>query len=167
MVAFGLVKPEDVGGGCESGDSIKKGNCTDAVSAAKGDGAAVERLRGKLIDDFRESLIKKLGLFKELGVNVDDLFDEFMELVVGLDGKSLVQLLAPGTSMARLALMLYALINGDEKLAKAHALYETVTSSVKLPARLYLDVYRACEKGCDLGNEDLRQAITKLFLYHI
>ena len=106
-------------------------------------------------------------MFKGLSVNVDDLFDEFMELVVGLDGESLVQLLAPRTSMAQLALMLYALINGDEKLAKAHALYGTAALSVKLPARLYLDVYRACGKGCDLGNEDLRQAITKLFLYHI
>ena len=166
MVAFGLLKPEDVDGVCESGDSIKKGNCMYAVSAAKGDGAAVERLRGKLIDDFRDPLTKKSSLFKGLGVNVDKLFDEFMELVVGLDGKSLVQLLAPGFSTAQLALMLYALINGDEKLAKAHALYGAVTSSVKLLPRLYLDVYRACGKGCDLGNEDLRQAITKLFLYH-
>ena len=105
-------------------------------------------------------------MFKGLGVNVDKLFDEFEMLVGRLDGKSLVQLLAPGTSMALLALMLYALINGDEKLAKAHALYETVTSSGKLLSRLFLDVYRACGKGCDLGNEDLRQAITKLFLYH-
>jgi len=159
------LEPEDVGGGCESEDSIKKGNCTVAVSAAKGDGAAVERLRGKLIDD--RGPFEKLGLFKGLGVNVDDLFDEFRGLVVGLDGESLVQLIAPGTSWAQLALMLYALINGDEKLAKAHALYGTAALSVKLPARLYLDVYRACGKGCDLGNEDLRQAITKLFLLHI
>jgi len=166
LVTFGLVKPEDVDGVCESGDSIKKGNCMYAVSAAKGDGAAVERLRGKLIDDFRDPLTKKSSLFKGLGVNVDKLFDEFMELVVGLDGKSLVQLPAPGTSTARLALKLYALINGDEKLAKVHALSGAVRFSGKLPARLYLDVYRACEKGCDLGNEDLRQAITKLFLYH-
>jgi hypothetical protein len=165
-VTFGFVKPEDVGEACESiKDSTKKRICMCAVSVANGDGVAVERLRRGLIDDFRDSLIKKLGLFKEFGVNVDKLFDEFMELVGGLDGKSLVQLLAPRSSSARLALMLYALINGDEKLAKAHALYETAAPSVKLPARLFLDVYRACLKGCDLSNEDLRQAVTKLFLY--
>jgi len=163
-VAFGLVKPEDVGGGCESGDSIKKGICTDAVSAAKGDGAAVERLRWKLIDGLRGQLIKKLGLFKGLGVNVDDLFDEFMELVVGLDGESLVQLIAPGTSMAQLAFMLYALINGDEKLAKAHALRGAVDFGEKLLTRLFLEAYRAC---CDLGSEEFRRAIAKLFLYHV
>jgi len=63
--------------------------------------------------------------------------------------------------------MLYALINGDEKLAKAHALKGAVQFSDKLPTRLFLDFYRACEKGCELSNEDLRQAITKLFLYYI
>jgi len=167
MVTFGLLKPEDEGGGCESiEDSIKKGNCTYAVSVVKGDSAAVEQLRGKLIDDFHGLLTKKSGLFKEFGVDADDLFDEFRGLVGRLDGKSLVQLIAPRTSMARLALMLYALINVDEELAKAHALYETAALPVKLPARLFLDIYRACEKGCDLGNEDLMHAITKLFLYH-
>jgi len=106
-------------------------------------------------------------LFKGLGVNVDKLFDEFEMLVGRLDGKSLVQLPAPGTSAALLALMLYALINGDEKLVKAHALRGAVAFPVKLHTRLFLDVYRACEQGCDLSNENLRQAITKLFLYHI
>jgi hypothetical protein len=167
-VTFGFVKPEDVGGVCESiKDSTKKRICMDAVSVANGDGAAVERLRWKLIHDFADSLIKKSGLFKEFGVNVDKLVDEFMELVGEHDGKSLVQLLAPSSTWARLALMLYALINGDEKLAKAHALMGAVGFSDKLTARLFLDFYRACEKGCELSNEDLRQAITKLFLYYI
>jgi len=167
-VTLGLVKPEDVGGVCEPiEDLIEKRNCTEAVSAAKGDGAAVNWLREVLIDFFNKSLIKKSDWLKGLGVNVDKLFDEFMELVGELDAKSLVQLIAPRTSTARLALMLYALINGDEKLAKAHALYGAAVFSRKLYIRLFLDVYIACEKGCDLSNEDLRQAITKLFLSHI
>jgi len=167
-VTFRLVKPEDVAEACKSIENLtEKRNCIYAVSAAKGEGAAVERLRWWLIDVFPEPLIERLSLFKELGVNVNKLFDGFMELVGGLDDKSLVQLPAPSSSMARLALMLYALINGDEKLAKAHALIGAVAVSDKLHIRLFLDVYRACEKGCDLSNEDLRQAITKLFLYHI
>jgi len=167
MVTFGLVKPEDVGGVCESiEDSTKKRTCMGAVLIAKGNGVAVERLRWELIDVFRESLIEEFGLFKGFGVNVDKLFDGFMELMGGLDGKSLVQLLAPTTSTALLAFMLYALINGDEKLAKAHALDGAVKFSAKLSTRLFLDVYRACEKGCDLNNKDLRQAVTKLFIYH-
>jgi len=43
--------------------------------------------------------------------------------VSGLDGRSLVQLFAPSNSMAQLALMLHALINGNEELAKAYALH--------------------------------------------
>jgi len=167
-VAFGFVKPEDVGGVCELiQDSVKKRICMYVVSAAKGDGAAVEGLRDVLIGVFHESLSKKLRLFEGFGVDVNKLDDEFMELVGGLDGESLVQLIAPGISGALLALMLYALINGDEKLAKAHALRGAVKASDKLPIRLSLEVYRACEKDCDLGDEDLRQAITKLFLYRI
>jgi len=162
-VTFGFVKPEDVGWVHKSiKDSTEKEIYMYAVWVANGDGAAVEWLRRKLIDGF----LKKSGLFKEFGVNVDKLFDEFMELVGGLDGKYL-QVLAPGSSRARLALMLYVLINGDEKLAKAYALSGAVILPDKLPTRLFLDFYRACEKGCELSNEDLRQAITKLFLYHI
>ncbi|MCQ4349439.1 MAG: hypothetical protein NO126_01100 [Sulfolobales archaeon] len=51
------------------------------------------------------------------------MINEFRGLVSGLDGRSLVQLIAPTTSMARLALMFHALINGNKELAKALALY--------------------------------------------
>jgi len=172
-VAFGLLKPEDVGEACESIDEkYEKGKsiCKGIASAARGKGATVEVLREEvLIKTFRERISKgeKLNLLKGLGFDAKSLSDEFRGLAYGLDGKSLVQLPALKNSRAQLAFMLYALINGDEKLAKAHALYETAALSVKLLSRLFLDVYRACEKGCDLGNEDLRQAITKLFLYHV
>jgi len=101
--------------------------------------SAIEWLRWGLVDGFRESLIERFGRLKELGVNADKLlnmFDEFMELVYGLDGKSLVQLIAPTSSMAQLALMLHALINHNENLAKAHALIGTVrTTGSKLRPR--------------------------------
>jgi energy-coupling factor transporter ATP-binding protein EcfA2 len=171
MVAFGLLKPEDVGEACELIDEkyeMGKSICKGIASAARGKGATVEVLRVVLIKAFRERISKeeKLNLLKGLGFDAKSLSDEFRGLAYGLDGKSLVQLLALEHSRAQLAFMLYALINGDEKLAKAHALYGTAALSGKLLARLFLDVYRACGKGCDLGNEGLRQAITKLFLYH-
>jgi KaiC/GvpD/RAD55 family RecA-like ATPase len=156
-VTLGIVKPEDRVTMCVPiNDSIKGERmvCGDS---------AVEWLRWGLVNDFRELLIKRFGRLKELGVNADKLFDEFMELVVKLDGKSLVQLNAPRGSMARLALMLYALINGDERLAKAHALYGAVDVGGKLPTRLLLETYETC---CDPNNEEFRHAIAKLFLYH-
>jgi len=82
--------------------------------------------------------------------------------VNGLDGKSLVQLIAPRNSMARLALMLHALINGNEELAKAHALYGAVRVAEKLLTRLFLEAYRAC---CDLSSESFRLAIARLFFF--
>ncbi|MDT7969966.1 MAG: hypothetical protein RQ842_05315 [Vulcanisaeta sp.] len=158
-VALGIVKSEDVGEMCVLiNDSIKGERmvCGDYV---------IEWLRWWLVDVFRELLIERFGQLKELGVNADKLLDEFMELVVRLDGKSLVQLNAPTISIARLALMLYALVNGDEELAKAHALRGAVVATGnKLPARLFLEAYRAC---CDLKSKSFRRAIARLFFYHV
>ena len=96
------------------------------------------------------------------------MISEFGNLVYGLDGKSLAQLIAPTTSMARLALMLYALINGDEELAKAHALYGAVgATGSKLLTRLFLEAYKECKECCDLGKDEFRRAIAKLFFYHV
>jgi hypothetical protein len=88
-----------------------------------------------------------------------------MGLVNGLDGKSLAQLIAPIDSRASLALMLHALINGDERLAKAHALIGAVgATGSKLLTRLFLEAYKAC---CDLGKDEFRRAIARLFFYHV
>jgi hypothetical protein len=166
IVALGIAKPEDVGRMCMSiNDSIKRRTCRYAISVAMNDNDAVVQLRVWLIDAFRELLSERLGLLKELGADANVLFNEFMGLVYGLDGKSLVRLIAPASSRASLAFMLYALINGDEKLAKAHALYGAVEATGnKLLRRLFLEAYRAC---CDLGSEGFRRAIAKLFLYHV
>jgi hypothetical protein len=151
-VALGIEivsKPED---GIKLCEKINVVDCVDSVLAAKGNSAALEQLRKRLIDKF--------------GVDTDRLFDEFMKLVYGLDGKSLAQLIAPENSMARLALMLHALISGnkDKELAKAVALYEAINSSYKLFRRLSLEAYRAC---CDLESESFRHAIARLFFLHV
>jgi len=147
MVAFGVIKkPEDVGEMCVSiNDSIKRRTCRYAISVAMNDNAAVVLLRGWLIDAFRGLLFEKLGLLKELGADADALLNEFRGLVDGLDGKSLAQLLAPTNSIARLALMLRALINGDEELAKAQKLAKAhaLMGAVKLPVV-------SCSRGCSL-----------------
>jgi len=165
MVALGIAKPEDGITMCMLiNDSIKGMDCVYAISVAINNYIAVVQLREQLINRFRRLLSKRLGLLKELGVDADKLIDEFRGLVDGLDGKSLVRLIAPTSSMARLALMLHALINGDEELAKAHALIGTVEVTEKLPARLFLEAYRAC---CDLGSEEFRRAIARLFFLHV
>jgi hypothetical protein len=166
-VAFGMIRPEDGYEECKSiEDSMKRRVCRDAVRVAADDSDAVWWLRWKLINYFNEEILEKerSGWLRELGFDANVLISEFGKLVYGLDGKSLAQLLAIGSSTAQLALMLRALINGNKELAKAHALYGAIYYSSKLLGRLFLEVYKEC---CDLESESFRLAIAKLFLLHV
>uniref|UniRef100_UPI0013902D94 hypothetical protein n=1 Tax=Caldivirga sp. MU80 TaxID=1650354 RepID=UPI0013902D94 len=135
------------------------------VLAVMNDSDAIWWLRGKLINGFHKQILEKerSGWLRGLGFDTNALISEFGKLVYGLDGKSLVQLIAPDYSMAQLALMLHALINGDGKLAKALAL-DGASYYGKLLRRLFLEAYGAC---CDLESESFRLAIAKLFFYHV
>ena len=162
-VAFGASNLEE---GVESCGKFIYTHCIDYVSAVKGNSSAVKDLREMSIDDFYAQISeeKVMDLLKELGFNSKLLFDEFWDLVNELDGKSLVQLIAPKDSEARFAFMLYALINGDEKLAKAHALRGAVGFASRLSTRLFLEAYNVC---CDLNSEQFRRAVAKLFFFHV
>jgi len=167
-VAFGIVRPEDGYEECKSiEDSMKRRDCRGAVLAVMNDSDAIWWLRGKLINYFHKRILEneRSGWFRELGFDANAMISEFGKLVYGLDGKSLAQLIAPDYSMAQLALMLHALINGDGGLAKALALDgATYTYYDKLLRRLFFEAYGAC---CDLKNEGFRLAIARLFFYHI
>jgi uncharacterized protein YeaC (DUF1315 family) len=162
-VALEIAKPED---GIKLCEEFNDEDCVDFVLAVKGNSAAVKQLREGLIDAFHKLISEGevVDLLERLNFNVKSLINEFEGSVDGLDGKSLVQLVAPRSSLAHLALMLRALINGDERLAKAHALYEAVDVSGKLLTRLFLEAYRAC---CDLKSEGFRRAVARLFFYNV
>jgi tetratricopeptide (TPR) repeat protein len=153
-VALGIAKPED---GIELCEEFNDVDCIDLVLAVKGNSVAVKQLREWVIDAFNDSL-------KGFGSDVESLINEFKGLVRGLDGKSLVQLIAPSFSMAQLALMLRALINDNKELAKALALYGAIHYSSKLLRRLFLEAYKEC---CDLGKDEFRRAIARLFFLHV
>jgi KaiC/GvpD/RAD55 family RecA-like ATPase len=87
---------------------------------------------------------------------------ERLKLVQELDGKALVQLLAPMTSDCRFALMLYALVNGNAELAKKHAWWgsEEYGEKNRLVGRLFGDVYEIC---CDVNSEGFKLALLKLY----
>jgi hypothetical protein len=169
-VAFGRISPEDGYEECKSiKDSTEKRDCRGAVLAVVVDSVGIWRLRGKLINGFHKQILEKerSGWLRELGFDANALISEFEKLVYRLDGKSLAQLIAPSFSMAQLALMLHALVNGNKELAKAHALYDAIVRSSKLPARLFLGAYKECRESCDLGKDELRRAIARLFFYHV
>jgi hypothetical protein len=126
-------------------------------------------VRWELTYNFNEQILEmeSSGRLRELGFNVNVMISESRKLVHGLDGKSLAQLLAIGSSTARIALMLHALIDGNKELAKALALrgaYGAASVAGKPPARLFLGAYKEC---CDLKNESFRLAIARLFFSHI
>jgi len=166
-VAFGMIRHEDGYKECKSiEDLTKMKDCEGAVSAVMNDSDAIGWLRGLLINYFNGEILEKerSGWLRELGFGANALISDFEKLVYGLDNKSLVQLLAIHFSMARLALMLRALINGNKELARALALYGAIYYSTKVLRRLFLKVYKEC---CDLESESFRLAIARLFFYLI
>jgi tetratricopeptide (TPR) repeat protein len=157
-VAFGMISPEDGIKLCQEFNDV---DCIDFVLAVKGNSVAVRQLREAVINAFNASNNSP----KRFGFDVDEsLTNEFKGLVYGLDGRSLVQLIAPSNSMAELALMLRALINGNKELTRAHALKVDKSISGKLLTRLFLEAYKAC---CDLESEGFRLALARLFFYYV
>ena len=77
------------------------------------------------------------------------------------DAGAVVQLWAPEDLLARFVLIMWALSNGDEELARAHAKLMTMLSEVKLHRRLFRE---AAEAGSE---EEYKLALLKLFYYSI
>jgi hypothetical protein len=130
-------------------------------------------IRQALINYFQRWISNEevLDLLKKLDLDAESLKNELEGLIHELSGKSLPELAMfcsereqRRCSSAHLAYLLHALINGNEKLAKAHALYGAASVAGKLPARLFLE---ACKECCDLKNESFRRAIARLFFLHI
>jgi len=131
------IKPPSVEK-CESLNLEDFDLCINAFLAVKGDSDALTKLR-------------------------DSVDVKSRELAQGLDGKMLIQLLAPITSHCQFALMLYALVSGNAELAKEHARW--VSEVLRgLLGKLFGDVYGAC---CDVSSEGFKLALLKLYHIHI
>jgi len=174
---YGTIKPGDETKLCEEiNDPIKYGLCVSIVSRDYTMEFFLQEhsLRQELIEIFQRWISKGevLDLLKNLGLDAESLNDEFRRLLHELSYRPLLSMVKFSDcstsdqlicSSVHLINMLYALINGNEKLAKAHTLAGAMNSSGKLPARLFLEAYKAC---CDPNNEEFRRAIAKLFFYH-
>jgi hypothetical protein len=178
---YGTIKRGDEKRLCEESiDDLLQDLCMHQVSSVidyseKLDQRGEGNLRQGLINAFQRWISKGevLDLLKKLGLDAESLNNELRGLIHELSFKSLVPVVSFSfcseheqryCSLVHLIYMLYVLINGNEKLAKAHALAGAMNSSGKLPARLFLEAYRSC---CDLKNEGFRRAIAKLFFYHV
>jgi len=155
-------------------------NCMRHVSRVihdikKLDHRGESNLRQRLINYFQRWITREevLDLLKKLDLDAESLKNELSGLIHELSGKSLLSIARLSScskysqlycSLAHLAYMLYALINGNKELAKANALYGAIYSSSKLLGRLFLEAYKEC---CDLESESFRRAIARLFFYNV
>jgi len=73
-------------------------------------------------------------VLNELGINTDELLNEFMGLINSLNEKSLTHLVVPRSVIGRLTAIMHALVEGWHDLARAHALMGLVEPSTKLQA---------------------------------
>jgi hypothetical protein len=120
--------------------------CVDAVAAAAGDQEAVEKLRLKM----RLKIKRKVP--------------EASLLLDKVDGKTLVEVLAPKYPSAQLAFTLLAAVEGRADAVRLHGLWGFATSREPLPGQLSRAVYENCG---NLNREGCRMALLKLYYYHV
>jgi len=115
--------------------------CYVNVAAAAGDKEAVERLKSEIEWEVPEASL----------------------LLDKVDGKTLVEVLAPKYSSAQLAFMLLAAVEGRADAVRLHGLWCSARSREPLPRRLFRAVYENCG---DLNSEGCRLALLKLYYHH-
>ncbi|MDT7870775.1 MAG: hypothetical protein RQ839_11415 [Thermoproteus sp.] len=125
----------------ECAKSPKAELCVDAVAAAAGDREAAERLRSE----------------------IEKVVPEARPLLDKADGRTLVEVLAPGDPQARLAFMLLAAVEGRADAVRLHGLLGSVGLKEPLLRRLFRAVYESCS---DLNGEGCRMALLKLYYLH-
>jgi len=113
----------------------------DAAASVAGDQAAIELLRsciGKVVPETRPLLDR-------------------------VDGRTLVEVLAPRYSLARLAFMLLAAVEGRADAVRLHGLWGSAAYRGTVLQPLFRAVYESCS---DLNGKECRMALLKLYYYH-
>jgi hypothetical protein len=125
----------------ECAKSPKAELCDAIVAAAAGNRVVAERLRSE----------------------IERVVPEARPLLGKADGRTLVEVLAPGDSPALLAFMLLAAVEGRADAVRLHGLWGSARLKEPLPQRLFRAVYESCS---DLNGEGCRLALLKLYYHH-
>ena len=145
-----------------SNDIALRQKLFDALSGA----IREDREAAALSQVFRERLGKVVGRLpwgegSEEREVVERFYRELLDFVDKRGVSAAVQLLAPANSLARFALMLWALLNGDEELARAQAkLAAILFNEIKLLCRLF-------REAAEAQGERFELALLELFYLHI
>jgi hypothetical protein len=162
--AFNLLMglPEGAPNECSELKAKEMELCFSAVTAMRGDEYAVTTLKIEVID----RLGKEVAILPFIGISqkseewevIKRFYSELLNFVEERDAGAVVQLRAPIGSLARFVLMLWALSNGDEELARAHAKLASIVYEEKLLRRLFREAAKA-------QGERFELALLKLFYY--
>jgi hypothetical protein len=133
-----------------TGVSSKAEDCVNAVKAAAGNRIAAEILRSKI----KKKLRLKLKTESET---------QMAHLLLEVDGKTLVEVLAPKYPSAQFAFTLLAAVEGRADAVRLHGLWGSARFREPLLRQLSHAVYENC---VDLNSEECRIALLKLYYYH-
>jgi hypothetical protein len=122
--------------------------CINAVYAVAGGQMATHRLKSSI-----EEVLPSIGEVMQVA----------HRLLNEVDGRSLVEVLAPGDSQTQTVFMLLAAVEGRSKAVRPHGLLGSARSKRPLARRLFRAVYENCG---DLNSEGCRMALLKLYYYH-
>jgi tetratricopeptide (TPR) repeat protein len=115
--------------------------CVDAVKAAAGNRVAAKRLKSEIESEAPEA----------------------RPLLNKADGRSLVEVLAPGHSRTQTAFMLLAAVEGRTDAVRLHGLWGSAAYEGTVHQPLFRTVYDNCG---DLNSEGCRMTLLKLYYYH-
>jgi hypothetical protein len=150
---------------CDEFIGEKREICRIAVNAINGDKDAITELkyRSKVVLIHKLNVLLRGDILQDFEENrfVKNFYLELHDFIDRRDASALIQFWAPLTSRASFTLMLWALVNGDEELARAHAKLAWIVYKSKLLRRLYREAAEA------RSEEELKLALLKLFYYYI
>jgi hypothetical protein len=157
--------PGDALGECDELEGERREVCRMAVNVVNGDKDAATDLKLWSLDMLSEGLAVLLerGLVQDLEERKAILrfYSELLNFVEKRNARDLVQLWVPTDSLTSFTLMLWALANSDEELARALAKLAAISYWLKLPRRLFREAAEA------RSEEELKLALLKLFFLHI
>ncbi len=143
LMLAGRLQRDEASNRCEQ--LPKPEVCADAVAAATGDQDAVEKLRLKM----RLKIKRKVP--------------EASLLLDRVDGRTLVEVLAPKYPSAQLAFTLLAAVEGRVDAVRLHGLWVSARSKRPLAQPLFRTVYENCG---DLNSVECKMALLKLYYLH-
>ena len=114
--------------------------CVDVVAAATGIQVAAEKLKSEIESEVPEA----------------------RHLLGKVDGRTLVEVLSPRFSQARLAFILLAAVEGRVDAVKLHGILGSVTTK----GTVLQPLFRAAYENCGVNSEGCMTALLKLYYYH-